>query len=318
MKLKKLMIAEIFFVLLLMAPAHGMLSADQVSSTAESYLKNGEGMGIRGPLYYQNHPYYYVNYTLEGEHTGAIVIDADTGNVVTNESIAEKILITGWYWRNITDSVVSNHQENHKSFEIAKIVTREELKLIEENISTFSAEDQAQLKDLASAAQKLISAYDNISIICKNSAETCQDVLNGNVSYENVAIAIEELESLEVALTELEKIDSEVLAGVEQYYKISLSKADIYGINTTDLKTENDMINRNLQGDKEYAAAFKAIIEEDKTVTEKNVERDKKLMSERVKMENDDENKATPGFGFLAVICTVLAAVFLIRTKTNE
>ena len=81
------MLKKIFVILILVSgilASLGIVSAQQISKYeildfAEPYAREGEAMTAYGCYYYEDQPFYVVDFTIGADLFGEIVIDANTG-----------------------------------------------------------------------------------------------------------------------------------------------------------------------------------------------------------------------------------------------
>ncbi|MHC1582219.1 MAG: PGF-CTERM sorting domain-containing protein [Candidatus Syntropharchaeia archaeon] len=105
------MLKKIFVILILVSvilASFGVVSAQQISKYevldfAEPYAREGEAMTTYGCYYYEDQPFYIVDFTIGEDLFGEIVIDANTGEVIKDEGIARKIIHASW----VIDSIDS-------------------------------------------------------------------------------------------------------------------------------------------------------------------------------------------------------------------
>ena len=178
--------AAALVLLVLIAPAFGMLSEFQATAAAAKYQNPNELATVFGPYTYQDHPYFYIKFTESGIKTGVIIIDGISGNSSDLET-ARKIAFTHYVLGDITFE--NTAEMTIRITELRRVIretqeAQNELK----RIMTFphwTAAERNEMRELEIILPDLIMSYTNFMHHMEQALTIERDVLNGSKTYEN-------------------------------------------------------------------------------------------------------------------------------------
>jgi len=315
MKLKRLLCGLCVSLLLLSffaAPGLSAVGEEEINQVAESYKFEDETFEIYGPYTYAGHPYKLIRYSpAENEMTTSVlVIDSETGEIITDTNLAEKIITVFVVSLIISPQYISGLEYDSGYFASYQNMMSENVKSVEST----------------SIAMRSISYLGLISV-CQKSSRICSDLKEntdarvviakkidaGDKSYENAKqyLELEEkqislMEELTVLLEEFEVqsiiyYDS-VLASVSNSDRNAWERSKAAYIEDVDI-TMNQTVTA-LKTEKELFNLLEAYIV---FSTE--------AMKERLPEEETATKREIPGFGILIAVCAILAAGILIKRR---
>jgi hypothetical protein len=193
----KIIFLSLVAIMLLAAPAMGIITEDELFKIAEKHSKTSEKTDVYGPYTTQNKSYYYAEYRTGNVLTGVLVIDVSNGNVVADEKTLRQVLFAVYYLMNTNNDSIAFSNESAQQYKAA-------------------AQHYANNQSIANIFNKMAETYEEIETIEK------RVVLNVSMSYEN-AMRLSQLHNgLEASLKSLNAVYNDDMADVA-----GLTKEDI-------------------------------------------------------------------------------------------
>ena len=295
-------------ILMMIVPSLGAITKSEAEQVVLPYIKTEETVKMVGPYTYENHAYYYAEITISGKLNGVLIIDGESGKAVTDQEIARKISYTRAYLENVTPENLAAYNISKEAYVAAAASCRQTAEAFKKEIPLYEAEDREKLGTVVQSYQEIASLFDELANLYGQNSATQADVISGNASYENAMILTNQIKDIESTLKKLEGAYDKVIADTNTYYDVLINGAAKYKLNATlyaDLKLVS---NSNWVQEKEVIVTQQiALIDEDNTTTETRVETDMQMMDARL--------NATPGFGLLLAVCSILIVGVLIKRR---
>ena len=295
-------------ILMMIVPSLGAITKSEAEQVVLPYVKTEETVKMAGPYTYENHAYYYAEITISKTLNGVLIIDAESGNVVTDREIAKKISYTNAYFENVTPENLAAYNISKEIYVAAAASCRQTAEMFKLEIPLYKADDREKLGTIVQSYQEIAGLFDELANIYGQNSATQADIISGNASYENAVKLTNQIKEMENTLRKLDGSYDKVMADTNTYFDVLINGAAEYNLNATlyaDLKLVSST---TWTQEKEIIVTQQiALIEEDKTNTEKRVETDMQLMDARL--------NAAPGFGILLAVCAVLIGGILIQKR---
>jgi len=295
-------------ILMMIVPSLGAITKSEAEQVVLPYVKTEETVKMAGPYTYENHAYYYAEITISKTLNGVLIIDAESGNVVTDREIAKKISYTNAYFENVTPENLAAYNISKEIYVAAAASCRQTAEMFKLEIPLYKADDREKLGTIVQSYQEIAGLFDELANIYGQNSATQADIISGNTSYENAVKLTNQIKEMENTFRKLDGSYDKVMADTNTYFDVLINGAAEYNLNATlyaDLKLVSST---TWTQEKEIIVTQQiALIEEDKTNTEKRVETDMQLMDARL--------NAAPGFGILLAVCAVLIGGILIQKR---
>jgi hypothetical protein len=319
MTMKGIKLAVIAAIILMMiTPSLGAITKAEAEEVALPYVRTDETLKIIGPYTYKNHSYYYAEITIINSLSGVLIIDGETGKVVTDKEIAKKVSYTRAYFENVTPIDLEAFNRSKTVYTEVAANERKMAELYEDEMTRHNATDRKKLETIVNSYREAADVYDILANNMGQISATQTDIISGNASYENSMILTDQKKGWEDNLQKLGKALDKLRAGTNAYYGGS---------------TKNDSLDAAMKESKEtFVTKPTADIEEENTNTKNRVELDMKLMAARLNMTSGAETSGieksgaeksgdekpgaeTPGFGLLFAFCSILIVGVLIKRR---
>ncbi|MDV0445473.1 hypothetical protein MmiAt1_10530 [Methanimicrococcus sp. At1] len=308
MKLKMFLVLLVF--LFLIAPASAALNMEEAREKALEYAGSGEWRDVSGPYTYQSHPYYYAEYGKGYDTTGLLILDGETGEIITNKETAEKISYTHYYLADVNASYISGYESNRDVYKLSAAACRQKAEMFKSELPAYKEADRKKVELSAAAYSNIAVQWDELAALFDRIIPVLTDVKDGNLSYENAVILTEQVEEFEKALKGIGKSYDEIIEVTGIYCDVLLANSNLHTL--SDQQVEDYKL-----------LTVTALKQEKKEIVENQlsyIELDNKEMEEKTKsdMQFKDaklEKAETPGFGLLAAVCAVFIGTVLYGRK---
>ena len=313
---KIILICISLFLIFALANTVACISQYEAKNIAEKYMQKDEIVTVYGPYTYMNHPYYYIKMQtpegkIEGLISGLIILNGETGAIVKDKNIMQKVIYTHHKIENDIGTDAEISKQNYKTCLEGEY---EFNKLSDEwnNRKTYfpaSSKNYSSVEEMSiwfsymgRLSGKMARDYEELIRI-----ET--DILKGNKSYENVNAASVQQKLIHNSKKEFlqfeERCCDTMLNNPDLCTKIGgitireiaerkLKAIDELGHLNAQEKWEQDL---NGQVDREVEFAYrKSGVYENFT--------------------SNTNQKSTPGFGIILAIASILA-IGILRRKQN-
>lgn len=298
--------------MLLLTPAACLISTDEAEQTALKYKEQNESKDIYGPYTYLNSPYYLVDYKPadDANYTnGVIIIDAETGKVVKDKEIVEKIALTHYiFFGGYSREWIESYEMDSAYYKTREGIMNENIKTIKESIKVMN--NTTKLDNYLTITEVMKETYSDLSVCRDKQVDVAKKINAGEASYENAVIVVA-LKKEFITLTEtfLENM-KEYRKQVNVYYDLG----NTMGYNSDRYSWENGR-ERELAHIDNLVEAMTEDYEYDKTYIETSVEYADYLVAvydQKLKKYGDPE---TPGFGIFFAVAAILVGSVLIKRK---
>ena len=232
------LVAVAFILLMLAAPAFGALNGFQAASAASKYQHVNELAQAFGPYTYQGHPYFYVEFTTNGVHTGTVIIDGVTGNSTDLET-ARKIAFTHYVLGNIT---AESTAETARSLAESRQYMRE-LQEMQNEMSRLAthprltATERNEIREAERILTNMTVAFTPLITHTERLLAIERDALNGSRSYENAVKYMEVIGDFSKAIDRA----IEVLREAEEFIEDDFGLIELEVLNDELKRFEQDM-----------------------------------------------------------------------------
>lgn len=308
----RLLASAIVFMLLL-TPAVCLISTEEAEQTALKYEGPNEYTAVYGPYTYLNHSCYLADYTPvdnDSQTNDVIVIDAESGKVIENKEIAEKIILTHFIVVGVrSPKLITDLEEESALYKKLEGIMEENVKTTKDSITVMN--NTTKLDDSLSATEMMKESYHDLSDNRDKMLEVVKKINAGDASYENadrVVALNKEFVTLAEAFLENMKVYREQ---INVYYDFG----NTMGYNSDRYSWENARERELAYADSlaEYMTEEhdddKAYIEDADGYTEYMIG----VYDQKIEKYGDKE---TPGFGILFAVAAVLTgSVFMKRKK---
>jgi PGF-CTERM protein len=312
------MLKKIFVILILVSvvlASFGLVSAQQISKYkildfAEPYAREDEIMTAYGCYYCEDQPFYIVDFTIGGDLSGEIVIDANTGEVIKDEGIARKIIHASWVIDSIDSALITEEVSSATNLRGAVTIFESDSALfrefkndpyIEEKIREYAA-------NAATSHQLIADDYSRCLSIQNEIIDIENQIIGKNLNVELTELYLSKGDQFVLEYGTLDKHINEVRADTIAFYDELIAS------------TNNQTEKRALEEEKQYSLTY--------LLTEQQSIRAYKSYWESYKSDLDDSTEwfidemkdrfklaEVPGFGAISAIVGLLAVVYLIIRK---
>jgi hypothetical protein len=297
-------------IVMIMTPSLGVIPRDDAVQSVLPYSKTHGTLSMAGPYTYENHPYYYAEMTTNRTLSGVLIVDGESGEIITDKIIAEKISYTRAYLENVTPENLAAYEAVRETYSVSAAICRQKAELFRNEIPLYNANERQQLGTIVQSYTDAANVYDEMATLFEDVIKTQTDVVNGNASYENAIILAKQMKDFEEDLQNLGKAYDKVMADTNTYYDVLINGAATYNLNATQLRDYKLINDNTMKQEKEIMVTQQlALVKEDNENTKNRVENDMQVMDEILKT-ND-----VPGFGVLLAICAVLITGVLIQKR---
>ncbi|WNY24049.1 hypothetical protein MmiHf6_13740 [Methanimicrococcus hongohii] len=301
-------VAVIF--LLLATPAYGTLTRDEAVQSVLPYSRNHGSLSMAGPYTYQDNAYYYAEMTTNGTLSGVLIVNGETGDVITDESIARKISFTHLYLTNVTQMNLAGYKTMKETYTASAAVCRQKAEIFNQEIPLYNSADRQKLGTIVQSYQNTAVVFDDLATLFDKIIATQEDVISGNASYENAVILENQTDEFEKLLEKLDKAYDKTIEDTNTYYDILIDGASTYGLNASQISDYKIIGNSAFNQEREVLITMQLqLIEEDRVNTNTRVETDIVLMNNLL------SKSEVPGFGILAAVCALIGIVLYGRRK---
>jgi hypothetical protein len=297
-------------IVMIMTPSLGVIPRDDAVQSVLPYSKTHGTLSMAGPYSYENHSYYYAEMTTNRTLSGVLIVDGESGEIITDKEIAEKISYTRAYLENVTPENLAAYEAVRETYSVSAAICRQKAELFRNEIPLYKADEREKLGTIVQSHIDAANVYDEMATLFEDVIKTQTDVVSGNASYENAVILANQMKDYEEDLQNLGKAYDKVMADTNTYYDVLINGAVAYNLNATQLKDYKLINDNTMKQEKEIMVTQQlALVKEDNENTKARVERDMQVMDEVLKT-ND-----VPGFGVLLAICAVLITGVLIQKR---
>ena len=190
-KLKVLLFAVFFSLILLGGTASAVLTERQALKKGLEYGKEGELGEANTIVEFNATKYWHIRFELEGGFTdsgisssGSIVIDANTGKPIGNEEIIRNVLTTGfYYWAFCSDDEIYATESYARDTELA---LKNDYAFIEELDGISQAETNEKVKEqeikTLNLLKNFVTNFKEYRKVSELSTAICQEFREGKVT----------------------------------------------------------------------------------------------------------------------------------------
>jgi len=300
-------------------PGFGAVDEAEINKIAESYKFTDESFEIYGPYTYAGQTYILIRYSLAGSEmtTAALVIDSETGKIITDTNLTEKIITAFVVSLIISPQYISGLEGESEYFSLYQIMMNENMKAVESTSITYGS---ISYLGLIRVCQQNGKVYSDLKENTDERTAVAKKIYAGDKSYENAKKYLEleekqiaKMEELAVLLKDF-RVQSliyydSVLEKVPNSDRSAWEKSKATYIEDVDVTTSQTAA--ALTGEKELLNLLEVYIAYS---TEAMNER---LAEFGLAGEGTEEptSRKIPGFGSLITVFAILTAGILIKRK---
>ena len=319
-KINKKMFLLLFAILLTISTVSGEpISKFKITDYAEPYLQNEEVLYAYGPYYYQENPYYVIDFWDNDDLLAEMVFNANTGEVIENENTAKKIIYGSLVIDSIDSDLASLEVEYASSLRATIDIYNDNYEFWHDiSIKSWvKSVDADYAKRAADISKSLEESYSRSLDITNEIIAIENDIIGKEWTIENTELYIEKSDQyiyetditkkkLNEGLNEFPEIYDAFIDN--NYYNVDNAEWETYKRDDTNtLKTDIDNINQY----QSYWKSYKLELNDD---TEWFFE----SMQSRIEsnnLETSDDTNSTPGFAFSMAIPILLSIAFIVRRR---
>lgn len=300
-------LALVVAVLFMIAPAYGLITKDNAKQIASGYQYSDELIEIYGPYTISNQPYYFADYYPredDGQTTGALIIDAETGEIVKDTGIINKMIMMHSWFAPISSDRIDDLEMASAYYQICIEFMEEDIEITEESSEVMKQKNYSKnikvSRQIQNYSNDLKKNTDRKIIVCKK-------IVSGEYSYEN-ALELKNLTEDYISLLE------DYLIAREEYRVQSVLYYDMgntVGYNSDRYSWEKSREN--------YLAGLDLdteIIQEELDIEMQNKELKETYVAftaESIPIRTADSE--TPGFGIAVAVSALLVAGMFMRNR---
>lgn len=325
-------LAAVAFALLVLAtPALGTLTADEAAQALidTTYMYGHDHYSMFG-FTYQNNKYYHAELTrggtLEGGMStggtlsGVLIINAETGELVTDEETAKKISYARAYLIDMKRSEIEDYRAGKELYTTSATICRQKVEIYKQELPHFNTADQQKLRTIVQSYQEAAIVFDELADLFGKIILVMEDIADGKASYENVMLLTDYIDEYEKLLNKLDGAYENMIADASTYFDILIEGASRYGVNANQMSDNKINTTNELNLERELLITLQIrFIEEERERLKQRVDTDIKLMNEVIgnnEIRNDEvKNNEIPGFGILLALCALIGLALFTRRK---
>ena len=313
---KIILICISLFLIFALANTVACISQYEAKSIAEKYAQKDEIITVSGPYTYMNRPYYYIEMhtyesRIEGYKSGLIILNGDTGAIVKDKNIMQKVFYTHYKIKMDIEVNAETTKLNYGTYlENENIFNKNSNGLNDWKILyVLSSKNYSSLEEMSKLSSDMGKLSGKIGRDHEELIRIESDILRGNQSYENVNAAYAQQKIIRNSQKELFQLE-------EKYYDHLLNNPDLYK-KILDITISESAANKMKAIEKSENLKVREQWEQDLN-DQVNREADFAYSKSEI-YENFTLNtirKSTPGFGIILAIASILT-IGLLRRKQN-
>lgn len=300
-------LALVVVALFMIVPAYGLITEDNAKQIASDYQYSDELIEIYGPYTISNQPYYFADYyprNNDSQTTGALIIDSNTGEIVKDTGITNKMIMMHSWFAPISSNWIDDLEMASAYYQICIEFMEEDIEITEESSEVMKQKNYSEIikvsRQIQNYSKDLKKNTDQKIIVCKK-------IVSDEYSYEN-ALELKNLTEDYIDLLE------DYLIAREEYRSQSVRYYDMgntVGYNSDRYSWERSRENylTNLDLDTE-------IIQEELDIEMQNKELKETYVAfatESIPTRTADSE--IPGFGIVVAISALLIVGMFMRNR---
>lgn len=319
-KNNKKMFLLLFAILITIGTVSGEpISKFKITDYAEPYLQNEEVLYAYGPYYYQENPYYIVDFGNNDDIAAEMVFDANTGKVIENENAAKKIIYGSLVIASIDSDLASLEVEYASNLRNTIDVYNDDYEFWHDiSIKSWvKSVDANHAKRAADISKSLENSYSRSLEITNEIITIENDIIGKDWTIENTELYIEKSDEY---IYESEITKEKLNEGINEFSEIydAFINNNYYNIDNTEWETyKRDDINY-LKTDIDNINTYQSYWKSYKLELNDNTEWFFESMQSRIEsknLETPDDANSTPGFAFSMAIPILLSMVFIVKRR---
>lgn len=319
-KINKKMFLLLFVILLTISTVSGEpISKFKITDYAEPYLQNEEVLYAYGPYYYQENPYYVIDFWDNDDLLAEMVFDANTGKVIENEKTAKQIIYGSLVIESIDSDLISSDVEYASNLRTTIDLYNDEYEFWHDiSIKSWvKSVDADHAKRAADISKSLEESYSRSLEITNEIIAIENDIIGKEWTIENAELYVEKSDQY---IYETDITKTKLNEGINEFPEIydAFINNNYYNVDNTEWETyKRDDINYfttdidNVNAYQSYWKSYKLELNDD---TEWFFE----SMQSRIEsnnLETSDDTNSTPGFAFSIAIPILLSMAFIVRRR---
>ncbi|MDY0266107.1 MAG: PGF-CTERM sorting domain-containing protein [Methanimicrococcus sp.] len=310
MKMKLLSITLILVLILLIVPASAAMTMTQAKEKALEYAKNDEWRDVSGPYSYQSKSYYYVEYGKSYNATGILVLDAETGDIIKDKNIAEKVAYTHYYLWNVTDKYITDTENAIDVYKLSAVVCRQKSDMFKSELPAYKDADRKKVEQSVNAYSEVAGLWDQKASVMEEMIPILKDITSGNKSYESAMIITKKIDEFEKTLNSISTAYDKISESTDIYCDVLIANSNLHAMTNQQVEDYRTATKTVLKQEKKQLITEQLnLIEAEKKEMDENITRDMKFMDARI------EKAETPGFGIVVAVSALLIVGMFMRNR---